>query len=532
MLDKVQEKFNLKIFLIKLFVLATAIGLVYYIRPLFHSLIYATLYSPGLFIIVGLGSIIGIVSFLSPPIEKKHTSSIETKITMFGYVIVVLLVVGMAVGIVGGIFEQRTLATQTMDKAESVGEFPKSNADNPRIITRGVSDVQTRGSTSYRTHQLGVSDIARGEDGNLVWSYPIQPDQFQNRLNGNQIGILTSDMTTMEESGVNVYDNNTFVYGQNQLLHRSAEWNVKKNDYLSAYEDDPVEFMHDGEAYMMYPKTGHEWHLTPVPHTTPTWNGVALVHQDGTIENLSPEEAQESEILDGQRLYPLYNARQESESLRYRNGIINQMPLLGSYDGVIEPATLPSNTGNSQPFVIDMDNEKMSYVYAFEPTGEDSRGLDEVWFYNSNTGTIEYFETDSNTLLGPERAVGIVRGADTQTDWDTEDSTGQFKVVEPIPTVVNDELWWHTKVVPRDNTDVTRNSFVNAHSGDVVEFDTTETIKEFLQTGNLDDLDDGDVVEQEPSDEPNVAYEIVIRDANGTVVDRIPITDDQEVTFE
>ncbi|MFB6296515.1 MAG: hypothetical protein ABEH66_06730, partial [Halobacteriales archaeon] len=220
-------------------------------------------------------------------------------------------------------------------------------------------------------------------------------------------------------------------------LHRSADWQLKLTDYLAKYNDDAVEFSHHGTPYMYFPKTGHEWKLLPFPHTVPTWEGGALVHPDGEIEHLSPAEAQDNEILDGQRLYPITLTRTEVGSLGYREGIINQLPIVGAHENEIEIAGLPAGADNEQPFVIDLAGEQMSYVTAMEPYGEDTRGLDEVWFANAETGEYTFFGTDRKTLTGPERAMGIARSADSQTNWGAN-----FVVTEPVPVTVDGSLWW------------------------------------------------------------------------------------------
>lgn len=524
---------NLKRVGIKLVVFAILASLVWVARPLLHPIIYRIAYSPGLLIGLGIPIAIGIVLYFAPPFNYDGESSIHTKAFGFGIVLVGCLVIGLLFGAVAGEFEDRTLAQQAMEGGESIEDFPEINEENPRIAPRQVSDVQTAGSVSYRQYELGPSDIARAEDGSLTWSYPIQPEQFRNQLQGNQQGVLMTDMTQMEDRDMNAYDEQEFVHGQNMLLHRSATWNMLKDDYMVQYRDDPIEFMHDGDAYMAFTKTGHEWHLTPIPHTTPTWEGVTLVHQDGTMEHLSPDEAQQHEVLDGQRLYPLYNSEKKAESLKYRNGIINTLPVAGEFIGVVEPASMPAGAGNSQPFVIDLEGEQMSYVYAMEPAGQDTSGLDEVWFFDAENGEMKYFETDGDTLFGPERAMGIVRSEDSRTDWDTEDSSGEFRVVEPVITVVDDELWWHSKVVPADNTDVVRNSFVNAHNGEVVELYSTEAVIEFISGEEVDEIEDDESVTTEPSPEDDgVEYYIVITGEDGEEVDRIPVEEGQEFDIE
>lgn len=512
-------------FAVRVTILLLVAGVVYLWRPLFHGLFYRMMYSPEGAITIGLTLLATVILLLTPRLGNDPVSSATTKLTMLGIVVAVSLVLGLIVGLPAGMFEQRTLADQTMDDAVEIDEFPQVNEQNPRIAPRDVSDVQTRGSVSYRQYRLGSSDIARMDDGRLAWSYAIEPDGFRNKLFENQQGVAMSDMTAMEDRDLQTVDDQEFTIGEGMYLHRGSDWNLKKGDFWSQYNDDAIEFVYDGEAYMYYPKTGHEWHLTPIPHTTKTWDGGALVHSDGTIEHLSPNEAQNHDVLDGQRLYPLDVTEAEMDSLGYRNGIVNQMAVVGSHEGQVAIAGMPSGSGNDQPFVIDLEGQQMSYVTAMEPYGEDSRGLDEVWFADATTGEYQYFGTGSETLLGPERAMGIVRSEDSQTGWGDN-----FKVIEPVPVTVNDELWWHSKVVPTDNTDITRNVFVNAHSGDAIELHNTESVREFLAGADPEEVEE---VETEPVDEndPGEGYYIIIIGEDGSELDRIHVEQGQEVNI-
>ena len=534
----------------RIVILAIIVGIAFLVRPLVHGVVYAALFSPSGLVLIGGGTVTALILWFYPPwrlerakresnlvsmlFEDDQTSvdgivvgggSAMRKLRIFGGVLSILFVLSILVSVPAAALEQRTLAQQTMADATEVEEFPQANANNPRVIPREVSDVTTRGSVSYRTHRLGTSDIARQEDGSLAWSYPIEPDGARNKLLDNQRGVLVANMTSMDAQQIDVYEED-FTYGEGMWLHRSARWNVKLGGFFSKYNDDAVEFSHDGTPYLYYPKTGHEWHLLPFPHTTPKWNGGALVHPDGTIEHLTPEEAQANEILDGQRLYPMTLTRSETGSLGYREGIINQMPVIGAHEGQIEVAHLPEGADNEQPFVIDLEGEQMSYVTAMEPYGEDTRGLDEVWFADADTGEYTYFGTDEETLTGPEKAMGMARNADSQTGWGDN-----FVVTEPVPVTVDGDLWWHIKVAPVDFTDVTRSVFVNADANNAIELNDDAAIREFLR-GDIDDSDltpgeNGTDVEPAPDDE-NILYYVLITDENGDIVDRIPVERGQD----
>ena len=280
---------------------------------------------------------------------------------------------------------------------------------------------------------------------------------------------------------------------------------------------------------MYYPKTGHEWRLTPFPHTVPVWDGGALVFPDGEIRHLTPEEAQASDILDGQRLYPVPLTRAEMGSLGYRNGIVNQLPVVGAHEGEIEVATLPDGADNRQPFIIDLAGERLSYVTAMEPYGADSRGLDEVWFADAETGEYTFFGTGRETLTGPERAMGIARSEDSQTNWGRN-----FVVTEPVPTIVDEDLWWHIKVSPVDFTDVTRNVFVNADSGTAVAVRTDNETRAFIRGDINESTTDGDQADEDAPDDgtdSDILYYIVVTNENGEVVERIPVRSGQDTSI-
>ncbi|MES3517064.1 MAG: hypothetical protein PPP58_05300 [Natronomonas sp.] len=515
----------------------------YITRPIWHGLVYGILYSPGMAVFGGGAVLSALVLWFLPPLgtESPNRSLFEVlkradspvdvlldlqgsagqKLRLFVTVVAVLALLSVLVSIPAGMLEQRTLAENTMEESIEVEEFPQANPENPRVVPRQVADITTRGSVSYRQHRLGTSDIARTEDGSLAWSYAIQPDGFRNTLLENQRGVLVTDMTRMDDRQIDVYEED-FTYGEGMLLTRSADWNLKTTDYFSKYDDDAVEFSHQGRPYMYYPKTGHEWHLTPFPHTTPTWDGGALVHPDGQIDHLSPEEARSEPILDGQRLYPLTLTRDEMNALGYRNGIINQMPVIGAHEDQVEVARLPAGADNNQPFVIDLEGEQMSYVTAMEPFGQDTRGLDEVWFADAETGQYTFFGTGDETLTGPERAMGIARSADSRTNW------GQnFVVTEPVPVTVDGDLWWHIKVSPTDFTDVTRNVFVNADTGRTVEIRDDAAVRSFI-AGTVAE-EDLEPVEDE--DDTEAIYFVIITDEDGDVIERIPVEPGQETTI-
>jgi len=74
---------------------------------------------------------------------------------------------------------------------------------------------------------------------------------------------------------------------------------------------------------------------------------------------------------------------------------------------------------------------------------------------------------------------------------------------------------------------------VNAHTGEAVELHTEDAVEEFIAGEDPSNINETvDDVEQEPADdEPDVAYYLVIKNSDGEVIDRIPVSPDEEVSI-
>jgi len=460
---------------------------------------------------------------------------------------ITLLLVGLLVVFLLGTWlfwagqvQDREIAQTAMDRADAADQLPQINPDNPRIIPRMVDSQQASGTVSYQQYKLGKSDIARAPDGSLAWSYPIVPDGTRNVIAEDQRGVFLSDMTAADNRTRTPYASQpeqNLDPGQGLFLHRSASWNLIKDTYLTQYNDDPVEFVHNGDAYMAYPRTGHEWNIDfafgviPVPYTEPVWDGVALIDTDGDITQYSPSEAQNEPILEGQRLFPFDVTNAYLQKLGYRNGIINQYPVVGAHEDEIEIADMPEGASNQQPFLVDFADRGFGYVTAFEPFGGNTRGLAELWVVDGRTGDFERVPIpDERDVFGPERAVGLVTSEDTRTNWN------RFDVVEPVPATINGELFWQTKVVPDDSLAVARNVFINAEQGTAIEIEDTNAIKQFI-AGDRDLSDFTTINDGSPPGRTNGTTEsppdgqaaadgpvLVIRNESGAITDRIPLT--------
>jgi hypothetical protein len=213
-----------------------------------------------------------------------------------------------------------------------------------------------------------------------------------------------------------------------------------------------------------------------------------------------------------QKRYPFELAREKVAATKYRNGLVNT---LTSHEDEIEVAPVPGE-GNDQPFLVFTDDGP-EYVVAVEPYGQ-AQGLKEVWTIDGRTGEYAVY-SPSRSLFGARKATDDVRLTARTTDWN------RFTPSEPIPVVVDGQLYWEVRVVPSDSSGIAYIAFVNAQSSDVHEVSTTAEVTAFLE---------GESVSRTPAEgrdgEVRTSTLVVERVApNGTVLETLEVYGNESV---
>jgi hypothetical protein len=492
-------------------IVAVAVG--WFFRPWLHGLVYTVYTTPLLLVGIVVGSVAAWVTARSGGrVETvvNALSSSDHTITPLRVGVVVLVIAAFALMPVANAVAGVTLSDQTMSQTATVERLDDVDADNPRIVTRAVADRYASNTLNRPQYRVGDTDISV-VNGTPYWAAPLAPDGLFNTITKRQAGTVLVDMTT-QQANVRSVDGELET-GVGTIFHRNYRWELLKSQaYLVDYGD-PKMVIHNETQYIAVPYSEPTFHLTPLPHSTPQWGGVAVIDPSGSIETLSPSEAAASPILDNQQLYPEKLAIQSVAATKYRNGILNTYT---SHEDEIEIAPLPGD-GNDQPFFI-LSESGPQYVVAVEPYG-DAQGLQELWTIDGQSGAFErYVPTDS--LFGPQRAADLVRQSAPQTDWD------RFTPAEPILTVIDDREYWQVRVVPEDNSGIAYVAFVDARSGDVDSFEQTDAITQFLA---------GETPVETPTTDPSKTTTetptvIVQRVAeNGTVIETMTVYDDESV---
>ena len=486
----------------------------WFFRPWLHGLVYTVYTTPLLLIGVVAGAVAAWATARSR--ERVATavdalSSSDHTVTPLRVGAVVLVITAFALLPVANAVAGVTLSDRVLEQTATVERLDDADADNPRIVTRAVADRYASNTLNRPQYRVGDTDISV-VNGTPYWAAPLAPDGLFNAITKRQAGTVLVDMTT-QQANVRSVDGELET-GVGTIFYRNYRWELlKSQEYLVDYGD-PKMVVHDGTQYIAVPVSEPQFHLTPLPHTTPRWSGVALIDPSGSIETLSPEEAAASPVLDDQQLYPEELALRSVAATKYRNGILNTYT---SHEDEIEIAPLPGD-GNDQPFFV-LTESGPQYVVAVEPYG-DAQGLQELWTIDGQSGAFERYVPE-DSLFGPQRAADLVRQSAPQTDWD------RFDPAEPILTVVDDREYWQVRVVPGDNSGIAYVAFVDARSGDVDQFAETDAITQFLGGETPPETPEQTGSNEADETRPTVIVQRVAE--NGTVVETMEVYDDESV---
>ncbi|MBC5792669.1 MAG: hypothetical protein H8Z69_01390 [Nanohaloarchaea archaeon] len=508
-------------------------GLTYFFRPWLHGMLIGIYSNPYLLQVAGL-TVLGVAIAGKTLAEKLQALDSEEQfdagranVWLLGIsvLLVPLLVFGMPLS---NAFEMEELAGEVQDNANKLQSLPDIDPQRPRVLPKSVAEEYASNSLQTPRYTLGDADISISDNGTPYWSMPKKPDGLYNYFALEQKGATFVDMTTQNKRIS--YTEDEMEAGLGMGVTDNVMWRLKKEKYWVKYED-PINIEHDGKTYIAVPYKDYEFHFdSPIFYTTPDWSGVALVNPEGNIDFLEPEEARQNEVLQDQRLYPYDLAKKKVSSLAYKNGIINAW---FTHRDQLEVAGVPG-VGNDQPFTI-LTQEGVKLFVAAEPYGN-AQGLFQIWTIDADTGDYSVLKLNrSEALLGANKATNYVRKANSKVNWADISSSSEnvqtgFKPSEPIPVVVNDQLYWQVRVVPLDSAGIAFTSFVNAQSGDVINAETDQQIIDFLQN---EEVENGTPTEgnQTSGETTEGVWNVVVME-NGELVNKIEIGENQSVRFE
>lgn len=323
---------------------------------------------------------------------------------------------------------------------------------------------------------LGNFEPLNNDEGGIDWVAPREPNGPWNSIANNQDGA----MVIKPDGSAEIIDQE-FRRGQGMALYRNVDWKLKRKKFFADHTSQY--YVMDGKELLgIVPYIGYRFSF---PVMVPKWGGVMVVHPDGEIENLSPEEAVKDKRFQGERLYPEQLARKVGDVWKYRNGYWNTwfahkdeatIPQINASRTTASNGNLENTSTNQMPFLIPTQ-EGPQWFLAAEPYGRSFsmyRGI----YTNAHDGKITYFKPGTGSaLIGVNKALDYAKATFPNYQW------GQNAVIlEPRPVVKNENLYWMATITNVDTAGVNQTVMVNASKqGEVTVLDTYQDVTAFVE---------------------------------------------------
>ena len=471
-----------------IFILCTVVQFVIFIlvvKPMFHETAMFFYLNPWIIEALAISLFAGLVAGAIRKTYIAHHNVYNSYVELWAFVTFCIFLIGFVIVLVALSAYPNCYLAQTLDVSE-IDELPDMDMDYLRITPMKVADRYATDACQYPRHTPSKPSDITMINGTPYWAYLLVPDSFVNVYNIKPQGAVFIDMTTTEKD-LEIMEY-TFEIAPDLALTDDIYWKIHELNYWADCERTMV-VLHESELYLAVPYIEYDLHFSfPMLYRAPKWGGVFLVDKDGNIEDLSPKEAQENLILQGQKLFPEKLVLTYIDSQRFwkaKNGDFIGGITNTWFDHIDEiEVTDVSDQGNSQPFLINT-KEGLKWFVSCEPHGT-SHGIYRIYLLDARTGLIE-MKQYSGDEIGPVKACNYARTDNPLVDW------SRFQVIEPIPVTPNGELYWEVRVVPDDGSGISYTSFVNPKTGRVTECKTDVQILQFMHGKTVNKTDDDEV---------------------------------------
>ena len=457
------------------------------VSPVFHGLVMALYVNWPFFLIVVGGTVLG--AYLWNTGDKDPAK------------IVAVVAVIAALAYLFASAPLRELRYLDSIEAEEIKEMPETTG--LRFLPYDVAARFGLNTQDEPTLMLGDFEPLDNGEGGIDWVAPRVPNGLYNSLVNNQDGVMV-----IQPDGSAEIISQEFKRGEGMALYRNVGWQLKREKFFAHHTNQY--YVLDGKELLgVVPYISYRFSF---PVMVPKWGGVLVVHPDGEIENLSPQEAIQDGRFEGERLYPEQLARKVGDVWKYRNGYWNtwfahedeaQIPEINTPEDQ-NAATLEGTSTNQMPFLIPTEVGPQWFLAA-EPYGR-SFSMYQGIYVDGHSGEVTYFKPDTGSaLIGVNKALDYAQATFPNYQW------GQNAVIlEPRPVVKGQILYWMATITNADKAGVNQTVMVNASKqGEVTVLETYEDVVAFVEgenTGETVNVEGGNILgtSEEPSGTPGI----------------------------
>jgi hypothetical protein len=468
--------------------LVVVLFLAWLVSPIFHGLVMAFYVEWPFFLAVVIGTVLGVYLWR---VGDKDPAKIV--VVVAGVAAVAYLITSAPL---------RDLKYLDSIEAREINEMPDTTGI--RFLPYDVAARFGQNTQDDSTLVLGDFEPLDNGEGGIDWVAPREPNGPWNSLVNNQRGVMVID----PDGSAEIVDEE-FRRGEGMAFHRNVEWRLKRSKFFAHHTNQY--YVLDGEEPLgVVPYITYRFSF---PVMVPRWGGVLVVHPDGEVENLSPEESINDERFEGERLYPEQLARKVGDVWKYRNGYWNtwfahedeaRIPQISPPEeqqnpSDQQPAGPQATFTNQMPFLIPTEDGPQ-WFSAAEPYGRSFsmyRGI----YVDAHSGDVTYFRPDTGSaLIGVNKALDYAQATFPNYQW------GRNAVIlEPRPIVKDEALYWMATITNADRAGVNQTVMVNAsQQGEVTILETYDDVVAFVEgedAGQTLNVEGGETLEttEEPS---------------------------------
>jgi hypothetical protein len=482
-----------------LIVLLLGLLFLWWVRPIFHGLVMFFFTSPIVWFppiaILAIG--FGIRRFRRSKLSKRDLElltgregdepdgSFRNQLPSVGAGVGVIAGLAFASFVLGAIFKAPLTNRAIYKNAEYVSIDGLPEGGVVRLVPQEVAvEIASSGFNSPTEKLTDFRSVATPEG--LAWTSFRTPDGAFRVFSKKSQGFVTLNAESTERR-VKQSDAELEV-APGQLLTDNLRWRLLKRHYLIDLANPVGALNREGRPIIIVPYVSYKGWLV----RRPVLGGVFVVHPDGEIEDLSPDEARRRpEITSTGRLFPDTLARRIQDAYAYKRGIWNRFVLHE------EQTQISDTESNQQPYLIDFGERGTKWATVAEPYGQ-AFAANAIFLTDTVTGETEIWRVPRNaSLSGNRRAVETVRSVSIPgvvfSGEGGSRTGGRFKVVEPRPVFVGGRLLYLLSVIPENGNSVSKSVVVDAARNKVTAIfdnDTDSSADQdtlrYLATGELD----------------------------------------------